>query len=178
MSLKELTWEKHKAAESTAFMKAVFSKTLPINIWVDYTYQKWLWYTAIENTAASMGLLEDIGDIRRAWLIFQDYQEMDGSIRLWNSSAVDYYSYILSIKEPNKIMAHLYTWHMGDMFGGQMIKKIIQAPSRHLEFNNVQDLIGKVRNKINDNMAEEANTAFDWAIRNLGEYDRHLAKNI
>ena len=44
MSLKELTAEKHQLAENTRFMKAVFAKTLPFDLWVDFTYQKHLWY--------------------------------------------------------------------------------------------------------------------------------------
>jgi len=178
MSLKELTAEKHSLAESTPFMKAVFNQTLPLDLWADFMYQKWLWYGAIENSASSMGLLEDMQDIRRAWLIFQDYQEMDGSIREFKPAAKEYYQYILSIKDPQRIMAHLYTWHMGDMFGGQMIKKIVNAPHRHLEFNNVRELMTVVRSKLNDDMAQEANCAFDWAIKNLREYDNHLGQNI
>jgi len=40
MSLKELTAEKHKLAESTPFMKAVFANTLPKDLWVDFVAQK------------------------------------------------------------------------------------------------------------------------------------------
>ena len=42
MSLKELTKDKHALAETTPFMKAVFAKTLPSLVWIDYTYQKQL----------------------------------------------------------------------------------------------------------------------------------------
>lgn len=174
MSLKELTAEKHQQAETTAFMKAVFAKSLPMELWVDYTYQKWLWYGAIENSASAMGLLKDMESIRRAWLIYQDYLEMDGKIREFRPAAKEYHQYILALKDPNKIMAHLYTWHMGDMFGGQMIKKIVDAPHRHLEFENVRELMTTVRNKLDDSMADEANVAFDWAIKILKEYDRDL----
>jgi len=81
-------------------------------------------------------------------------------------SAIDYHNYILSIaKEPNKVMAHLYTWHMGDMFGGQMIKKIVPGPHRNLEFADTKLLINNIRAKLDDSMAEEANIAFDWAIK-------------
>ena len=68
-------------------------------------------------------------------------------------------------------MAHLYTWHMGDMYGGQMISKLIPAANRHLIFENRVDLINKMRELINDSMADEANLAFDWAIKLLDYYD-------
>ena len=43
MSLKELTKAKHELAETTPFMKAVFDLKLPMELWVDYTYQKYIW---------------------------------------------------------------------------------------------------------------------------------------
>jgi hypothetical protein len=60
---------------------------------------------------------------------------------------------------------------MGDMFGGQMIKKIIDAPHRHLEFENSRDLMFVLRGMLDDSMADEANVAFNWAIKILETYD-------
>jgi hypothetical protein len=40
MSLKELTWDNHQAAEATPFMQAVFKKRMPRGVWADWTYQK------------------------------------------------------------------------------------------------------------------------------------------
>ena len=44
MSLKDLTREKHELAETTPFMKAVFDDTMPMDVWIDYTFQKLFWY--------------------------------------------------------------------------------------------------------------------------------------
>jgi heme oxygenase len=60
---------------------------------------------------------------------------------------------------------------MGDMFGGQMIKKIIDAPSSHLDFENAAELKTTIRSKLTDDMADEANVAFDWAIKILNHYE-------
>ncbi len=176
MSLKDLTAEKHREAESTPFMKAVFARTLPFNLWVDWTYQKWLFYGAIEGVAGAYGLLRDLPDIRRTFYIFTDWQNMcDSSIKYsFRPIVEDYYHYIISLRNPEKIMAHLYTWHMGDMFGGQMIKKIVSGSHRALEFENSATLIKTIRSKLNDNMADEANLAFDWAIRMMRDYDSSL----
>lgn len=177
MSLKDLTAAKHAEAESTPFMKAVFAKTLPLDLWADWTYQKWLFYHTIEGSAGSCGLLVDLPDIRRAFYLYLDHQEMtDGRlIHSHRPVTIDYHDYILSIaKESDKVMAHLYTWHMGDLFGGQMIKKIVPAPHRNLEFQDPKLLITNIRNKLNDSMGEEANRAFDWAINMMRQYDRSL----
>lgn len=177
MSLKDLTADKHKEAENTNFMKAVFARTLPMSLWADWTYQKWLFYHTIEGAAGSCQLLTDLPDIRRAFYLFQDYQEMTDKQLLYKfrKPTIDYHYYLLDIaKEPNKVMAHLYTWHMGDMFGGQMIKKIIQAPHRNLEFKDSKTLITNIRAKLTDDMADEANKAFEWAILMMRDYDRSL----
>ena len=177
MSLKDLTSAKHAEAESTPFMKAVFAKTLPFDLWVDWTYQKWLFYGAIEGAAGANQLLGDLPDLRRAFYLAMDYAEMNGNNprHEFRPIVVDYYNYILSIsKDPNKIMAHLYTWHMGDMFGGQMIKKIVPGPHRNLEFKDARTLMTNIRAKLDDSMGDEANVAFDWAIRMMRDYDSSL----
>ena len=177
MSLKDLTSAKHTEAESTPFMKAVFAKTLPFDLWVDWTYQKWLFYGAIEGAAGANRLLNDLPDLRRAFYLFMDYNEMNTERKKheFRPIAVDYYNYLISIaNDPNKIMAHLYTWHMGDMFGGQMIKKIVPGAHRNLEFEDAKTLITNIRAKLDDSMGDEANVAFDWAIRMMRDYDSSL----
>ena len=177
MSLKELTQERHKAAETTQFMKAVFDRTLPMTVWTDYTYQKYAWYKAIEVQAKSLGLLDNLPGIERADLIMADYKKMTKDLEVHchlNLVTTDYCAYIRNLTEPNDVLAHLYTWHMGDMFGGQMIKKIINAPHTHLEFENAKDLMFVLRGMLDDSMADEANRAFDWAINILKTYDSSL----
>jgi heme oxygenase len=178
MSLKELTADKHKEAESTAFMKAVFDRTLPKELWADWTYQKTLFYGAIEGAAGACQLLGDLPDIRRAFYLYQDFDEMhprDATRPDFRPVVIDYYNYLLSIsKESDRVMAHLYTWHMGDLFGGQMIKKIVDAPHRNLDFADARTLMTNIRAKLNDNMADEANVAFDWAIKMMRDYDKNL----
>jgi heme oxygenase len=177
MSLKDLTKEKHAAAEGTKFMKAVFDQTLPLDLWTDYTYQKQLWYNEIEKKAQAFGLLDTLAGIKRADLIANDYQHMVGDRHEYNTYkeiTKDYVIYIRGLADSKQVLAHLYTWHMGDLFGGQMIKKIIDAPHSHLEFDNARELMTNMRSMITDDLADEANVAFDWAIRILGEYDASL----
>jgi heme oxygenase len=177
MSLKDLTSAKHTEAESTPFMKAVFAKTLPFDLWVDWTYQKWLFYGAIEGAAGANRLLGDLPDLRRAFYLFMDYNEMNTERKKheFRPVVIDYYNYLISIaNDPNKVMAHLYTWHMGDMFGGQMIKKIVPGAHRNLEFEDSKTLITNIRAKLDDSMGDEANVAFDWAIRMMRDYDNSL----
>lgn len=177
MTLKDLTKDKHAAAEGTKFMKAVFDRTLPMKLWEDYTYQKAIWYRAIEQQAQKAGLLDNLPGIERADLIMEDLSEMVAGRMVYytpHEVSKNYAVYIRSLTDPQKILAHLYTWHMGDLFGGQMIKKIVNAPHRHLDFDNARELMTNLRALLTDDLADEANVAFDWAIRILQEYDSTL----
>jgi heme oxygenase len=171
MSLKELTAEKHKLAESTPFMKAVFANTLPKDLWVDFVAQKIAFYSQIEMTAKNLGLLWKLSGIERSERLYNDFIQMkeDKSYNL-KMATLDYMDYLSQIRKPELILAHLYTWHMGDMFGGQMIKKLIDAPHSHLEFDNMPQLMATLREMLDDSIADEANVAFNWAIRILNEY--------
>jgi heme oxygenase len=174
MSLKELTSEKHKAAEETKFMQAVFKQSMSKEVWADYTYNKMLWYGAIEIKARAEGILDDLQGIDRAYSLYQDAKEMTGGVfPKFRQDAIDYHRYILDLP-PGKVLAHLYTWHMGDLFGGQMIRKVLPFPHRNLDFNDVTSLKEKVRAKLDDSLGAEANVAFDWAIKIMRDYDRSL----
>lgn len=180
MSLKNLTAEKHREAENSLFMKSVFAKTLPQDLWIDWTYQKWLFYGTLEGCAGAAGLLNDLPDIRRAFYLFYDFEQMNIQRKAYcfRDSTKEYHNYILSVsQDPKRLMAHVYTWHMGDLFGGQMIRKTVPGSHRSLEFADRSLLINNVRTKIDDSMAEEANCAFSWAIRMMREYDRDLEQN-
>jgi heme oxygenase len=177
MSLKELTKDSHTAAEETKFMKAVFKRNMPIEVWADYTYQKSNFYASIETVARDAGLTTDMLEIERSLKLYLDAKEMNNGVypRL-RPVTIAYSRYILDlVGQPEKILAHLYTWHMGDLFGGQMIKKVIQAPHRNLDFADVEDLKDKIRAMLDDSMAEEANVAFNWAIKIMNSYNDELS---
>ena len=175
MSLKELTKDSHTAAERTPFMKATIKGQIPKEIWAEYTYNKMLWYGAIETKSRAEGLLDDLNGIERAYALYQDAKEMlGGEFPKFRQAAIDYHRYILDLPE-GKVAAHLYVWHMGDLFGGQMIKKILDyVPHRNLEFKDIDGLKTTIRSKLGDELADEANKAFDWAIKIMGEYDSSL----
>lgn len=174
MSLKEATAEKHRLAENTPFMQAVFQRKITPELWADYTYQRSLIYNGIEAMAKYSGLMEDLEDLPRAHNLYLDWKDMIANPKMssYKTTTIEYYKYILNLHQNHdKIMAHVYVWHMGDLYGGQAIKKLAPGPHRSLEFKNVEELKQKIRAKLKDSMADEANVAFDWAIKLLNEYD-------
>ena len=78
--------------------------------------------------------------------------------------------HLMSIKdEPNKLMAHIYVRHMGELSGGQMIKRKIPGEGRFYQFENANELKEKIRSMIDDSMADEAKIVFDFATQTFKE---------
>ena len=170
MSLKELTQDNHTLAEQTPFIQAIFNSTLPAELWTDYKVQKYFVHHAIETSASTLGLLDDLSGIERAELLHNDAKATGIEDLIPNEVTLEYNKDIQELTDPDRLMAHMYTWHMGDLHGGQLIKKMVDGPNTALDFDNEDSLKQAIRNKLNDSMADEANIAFTWAIKILNQY--------
>lgn len=166
MSLRELTSQKHREAEQCRFMQTLIAGQLPQEVWAAFIFQKWMIYKTLEGLGGAYCGINQIPEIYRTILLFDDYRELsDNQLGKFVPTAIDYHNYLVGVSNyPDKIMAHIYVWHMGDLFGGQMIKKLVKGSNRHLNFENKDSIISFIRQKINDDMAGEANLAFDYAI--------------
>jgi heme oxygenase len=69
------------------------------------------------------------------------------------------------------MLAHIYVRHMGDMFGGQMLAKLLPGSNRMFQFENLPQLIANVRQKLDVSLAEESNVAFTHNINMLKDYN-------
>lgn len=173
-TLKELTAEKHKEAESQPFIKSIFAGKVDKEQYIDYLYQLLYVYKVLERLADIHGLFNDMENLKRTSEIEKDYSEMITfppypQVR---ESTENYVTYLNSIShEPEKLMAHIYVRHMGDLFGGQMLAKLVPGPNNMFVFKDIPYLINKVRSKLDISMADEANKAFQFNIDILKEYD-------
>jgi heme oxygenase len=81
-------------------------------------------------------------------------------------STEKYIQHMATIKEdPKKLMAHIYVRHMGDLSGGQMIKKRAPGSGTMYEFGraDIKEIKERIRNKTDDSMADEAKLCFQSA---------------
>jgi heme oxygenase len=168
MSLKDLTHEAHKNAERQEFVKILFSGTINPKLYATFLKNQHPSYEILEVCAMSHpGLLAGLIDIRRAPAILADFQELwteaDGDPQILPTTE-KYIKYILSIKDqPERLMAHIYVRHMGDLAGGQMIAKKVPGAGRMYLFENPEILKMAIRERISDDMAEEAKVCFGFA---------------
>lgn len=170
MSLKELTWEHHQNAERQEFVKELMSGEITEERYATYLFNQHPAYNTLEMLGMMHGLFDGVPELRRAPRIHEDYQE------LWKDefkqpalckSVKEYMDHLMSIRDDaDKLMAHVYVRHMGDLSGGQMIARKVPGKGLFYQFDKSHDeLKAHIRSRINDDMAEEAKLCFDYATR-------------
>jgi heme oxygenase len=169
MSLKELTKTKHEIAEKLPFIIKIFQKRVTPEEYLKYLYQMQPVYEALEHKAKSLGILNDLNGLERAYKIQEDIVELQETTSLkyhMHFAATDEYTnYLKQLTDPKKVLAHLYVRHMGDLYGGQMLRLCVPGSAKWYWFDNAPELISKLRGLITVELADEANVAFDYSIK-------------
>lgn len=166
MSLKVLTQVKHEEIESMPFTQYMMSGNISKEDYAKYLFQMIEVYKALEEVACNLNVLDDMTDIARYYHISHDYTELVGNNIHYPilPATKEYCDYIHMINDPKVIIAHMYVRYMGDMAGGQMIKKLVPGSGSFYDFKNLRDLMMTFRSKLSDDMAEEAIMAFNFNI--------------
>lgn len=166
-NLRQLTLDNHKRAERSNFIRRMIKKEMTPYQYYVYLSNQLLCYYVLESTASSRGLLTGLESIRRASNISKDLTELEGFYGFTDPGhlkATDkYVKYVETIgADSDKLMAHIYVRHMGDLSGGQILKKLVPGAGKHYEFQEDVDILKeKIREKLHDGMADEANRCFD-----------------
>lgn len=167
--LKELTWENHQKAERTEHARKLL-KGMTSAEYHRYLYNQYVKYAALESRANELGVLAGIEHIQRAEYIKADMlelEEMHGIVRNTDQLCpvvFEYVSYVMDLENKDDILAHIYVRHFGDMYGGQIIRKRNPGSGTMYDFDNVEELKATVRSKLKDEMADEANVCFEFAM--------------
>ena len=180
-NLKDLTWEHHKNAERQDFVKILMSGNIDPRIYATYLWNQFPQYEVLEVMAMVNGLLDDFPTIQRSKAIMEDFRE------LWpqnekppqhTMATKKYLTHMRTImNDPNKLMAHVYVKHMGDLSGGQMIAKRVPGAGRMYQFEgDVAEIKEKIRAKTNDTMADEAKICFDYATELFKDMMQYVPK--
>jgi heme oxygenase len=175
--LRDLIHDNHSKAEKHRFTTLLLSGTIPKEIYADYLYSQFRCYAILEERASSLELLNDLEGIERSIKIFMDFEELDCGIRIYDS--VEKYSRHILTLDKEQLLAHIYVRHFGDMYGGQMIKKVIPGSGKMYEFEDRQGLIDKIRPLLSDDLADEANKCFDFILGLFDEIaDEHGIQEV
>ena len=164
-TLKELTHNNHELAEAHPFTKLLLSGNIPENVYADFLYNQQAIYYSLEAVAKRKSLLDGLDGIERTVKIGDDFDNLPKCKTTLYPSTLKYINYITNRNlSEQQILAHLYVRHMGDLYGGQMIKKVVPGTATMYEFSNRSELISALRQKLDVNMAAEANECFASAI--------------
>jgi len=168
MSLKDLTWKYHQDAERTAHARKLLAGMTP-DEYHKYLFNQYHIYVALEYYATKRGVLTGIEEICRSSSIHDDIEELN---KLYKLSApvvcnvvAEYINYVEALTNPIDILAHIYVRHFGDMYGGQIISKRNPGSGKMYKFDNVEELKTTVRARLSEDMADEANRCFQFAIQ-------------
>lgn len=164
MALRDYIKENHDIAEKHPFVKLLFSGGVSSKIYAEYLLNQYLMYNVLEKVALEKELLDGVEDVIRSELILEDFIELKETDIKIHGCTLDYIKYIQTRVSKENLMAHIYVRHFGDLFGGQMMKKIVVGSGKMYDFKNRSKLIQELRSRLDDSLADEANTVMLWAI--------------
>ena len=168
LTLKELTKEQHTSVEGSEFADVLLSGRINPALYYEYLSAQYECYKVLEE---SVEIPKKIKSIFRAGLIMEDMHELEDKyefeeITVRPYAVRSYIKHITALKEAgdnDKLLAHLYVRHFGDLHGGQIIKKRIPGSGFMYEFAGRKQLIEDTRALLDDSMAEEAKVCFEFA---------------
>ncbi len=180
-NLKELTWEHHKNAERQQFVKHLMGGSIDPKLYATYLWNQFPCYEVLEVMAKAQGLLDDFPYIMRSKSILADFRELwpqDEKPPEHTMATKKYLAHMKTImNDADKLMAHVYVRHMGDLSGGQMIKKRIPGKGTFYDFEgDIKETKESIRAKTNDSMADEAKICFDYATELFKDMMQYVPK--
>lgn len=177
-NLKELTWEYHKRAERTQFVHRMLKKEMTVYQYYVYLFNQFLMYSYLEEKARNCNAIdESLFHIMRASNLSKDLLELVSENNFKTprplESTIHYMNYIDTIKDdPDRLLAHMYVRHMGDLSGGQIIKRFVPGSGLHYHFEEDTEVLKeKFRKKLHDGLAEEAKVCFDMVREFMEELE-------
>lgn len=171
MNLREAVEANHRAAEQTELARSMIDGTMDVELYHQFLFNMREIYAAIEK---KLGFLPD--DVKRTSKYTDDLNDLNRGSGTALPSTQEYTRYLLGIDIPNA-WAHVYVHYLGNMYGGQMLKKKFSWKCSHLEFDDVKTCITYVRKNLDGVDPAEANKAFEWTIKIYDELYRTFGRS-
>lgn len=172
--LREITNAKHREVENLPFIQYLLKGKISKKHYVTYLYELKTIYYNIESLAKKHGLLDGLYDIERYSKIVEDLQELDPTYSHETlNSTNEYIKYITHLSETNAklLFAHVYVRHMGDLYGGKLIARMIPGSGKSYMFEDRSLLVKAFNAKLTEDLGDEANRAFDHFIKIFSEME-------
>jgi len=162
--LREITAEKHQRVEDTPFVQYLLKGNITEKDYIIYLYEMMHIYYELETLARKAGLLEGLDGLERTTRICLDLEELDPNFEsTLTDSTTAYIKYLNDLYNSDKqeqLFAHVYVRHLGDMYGGKLISRVVPGSGKWYEFDNRAELVKAFNKKLSLNLADEALVAF------------------
>jgi heme oxygenase len=181
--LAKATYDKHREVENLPLIQKIMTGKVTKPEYVFYLYELYHIYGVLEDLAEKEGLLFGLTDVKRQAKIKQDLDELDpGYERDIFESTSNYIQYLKDlVADPTRkhlLFAHIYVRHMGDLYGGKLMARVIPGSGYSYQFEDRPKLIKEFSERLSMGLADEANKAFDFFVGIFTEMGNHLDANI
>lgn len=157
--LRTITKDIHDAAERTALSQMLISGDFNQHEWATFLANQMEAYQAIERRN-----IITLPSLLRVPALRRDLDEVAPlhQPRVLNST----WRYVEHIKglSDDLVWSHIYVRYLGDLFGGQMIKRAAKWPCNHLDFEDKQACMQYLRQNTANADPGEAVNAFKMVI--------------
>lgn len=166
--LREITNDKHREVEALPLIQSLIKGEMTEQMYLSYLYELHFIYGVLELCAKKAGVLDGLDGIERTHLIQKDIDELNPSYHCdMTNATIKYCMYLMSLLDSDKknlLMAHVYTRHMGDLYGGKMIARVIPGSGLAYKFDDRPATIKAFNEKLSIELGDEALVAFDHFI--------------
>lgn len=163
--LREITLEKHQTVEELPFIQYLLKGNITTEHYVIYLAEMTEIYHHLESLAAQAGLFDNLPELPRTQKMREDLEELSPGHMTTPTAATQayltYLSALASSDRPGDLFAHVYVRHLGDMYGGKLISRVVPGSGRWYQFDNRADLVKRFNEKLSMDLANEALVAFD-----------------
>jgi heme oxygenase len=159
--LREITNQKHREVEQTPLIQYMFNEPISKEFYKLYLFELYHIYKHLEECGHKFKLFDGLSELPRTHLILEDLKELDADMNIELCQAtIDYIDYLKDLNA-SQVMSHIYVRHMGDLYGGKMLSRMVPGSGLCYQFDNRKELIYNFNERLTLDLGDEALNAFD-----------------
>lgn len=167
MTLREAIKAQHDAAEAHPLTALIMSGEMSPAMYYEFLCNQLAIYKSVEAKAHEYGLLAELPGIDRVQAINEDLEELRREHNLFEFEFYDsarLHANRIHLLDKSGVLAHMYVQHMGDMYGGQLLKTKLPGSCKRYDFVDRGQIVSNLRAMLTDDLADEACQAFNFTL--------------